>query len=467
MRSLIHKIAEEIAAAGGRAYFAGGCVRDELLGQASLDLDVEVHGLPLEALEALLARHGRVQAVGRAFGVLKFRSRRGEADFGLPRRESLTGRGHRGFTVDLDPSITPREACARRDFTVNAMLKDVLTGELLDFFGGREDLAVRRLRHTSPAFGEDPLRVYRLMQLGARFRLEPAAETLALCREMELGDLAPERIFAEFEKLLLLAEQPSRGLEIARAAGILAFHPELAAMIDCPQDPEWHPEGDVWTHTLMVLDAAARLREGERRADLALMFGALCHDLGKPPTTHRKQGRIVSPGHAEAGEEPARRFLGRLTQDAELTGAVLRYVRFHLRPAEFYRVREEIGDAAIRRLATEMNIADLVRLARADHLGRTSADALAGEFPAGQWLLDKAAALAVESRAPTPILMGRHLLERGWQAGPALGWALAAAFEAQLDGAFADLEGALAWLEGQGWGPNSAPPRRPPLPRSH
>jgi len=448
MRSLIRSIAEEIAAAGGRAYFVGGCVRDRLLGLPSLDLDIEVHGLPLADLETLLLRHGRVQAVGRAFGILKFRSRRGqEADFGLPRRESLTGRGHRGFTVDLDPTITLEQACARRDFTVNAMLEDVLTGEVHDFFGGRADLAARRLRHTGLAFSEDPLRVYRLMQLGARYGLEPAPETLALCRTMDLGALAPERVYAEFEKLLLLAAAPSRGLAIARAAGVLEFHPELAAMIDCPQDPEWHPEGDVWTHTLMVVDAAARLRTGDRRQDLALMFGALCHDLGKPPTTHRKQGRIVSPGHAEAGEEPARRFLGRLTQDAELIEAVIRFVRFHLRPADFYRVREEIGDAAIRRLATEVNIVDLVRLARADHLGRTTSDALAGDFPAGEWLLAKAAELAVEQEAPTPLLMGRHLLEAGWQPGPAVGDAVNAAYEAQLEGAFADLPGALAWLE--------------------
>ncbi|MBM4118342.1 HD domain-containing protein [bacterium] len=448
MRSLIRTLAEEIAAGGGRAYYVGGCVRDRLLGLPSLDLDIEVYGLPLAALEALLARHGRVQAVGRTFGILKFRARRGgEADFGLPRRESLSGRGHRGFTVDLDPSITPREACARRDFTVNAMLEDVLTGEVHDFFGGRADLAARRLRHTSPAFSEDPLRVYRLMQLGARYALDPAPETLALCREMDLGALAPERVYAEFEKLLLLAAAPSRGLAVARAAGVLAFHPELAAMIGCPQDPDWHPEGDVWTHTLLVVDAAARLRTGDRRLDLALMFGALCHDLGKPLTTHRKQGRILSPGHTEAGEEPARRFLGRLTQDGELIEAVLRFVRLHLRPAEFYRVREEIGDGAIRRLATEVNIVELVLLARADHLGRTTADALAGEFPAGDWLLAKAAELAVEREAPAPLLMGRHLLEAGWQPGPAVGEAVNAAYEAQLEEAFVDLHGALVWLE--------------------
>lgn len=455
MRSLIRQIAEEIAAAGGRAYYAGGCVRDSLLGHPSLDLDVEVHGLPLAELEALLRRHGRVQAVGRAFGVLKFIAREGEADIGLPRRESRSGRGHRGFTVDLDPSITLKEACARRDFTINAMLQDVLTDEVHDFFGGREDLAAGLLRHTGDAFADDPLRAYRLMQFGARFALRVQPETLALCRTMDLGALAPERVYAEFEKLLLLAERPGVGLELAREAGILSFHPELAALIDCPQDPQWHPEGDVWTHTLMVVDEAARLRSGERKRDLALMFGALCHDFGKPPTTHRKRGRIVSPGHAEAGIEPTRRFLERLAVTGDLLEAVEGFVRYHLRPAEFYRVRDEIGDASIRRLALEINIAELVRLARADHLGRTTEDALARQFPAGEWLLAKAEALAVEERAPSPLLQGRHLLERGWQPGPAMGAALARAFEAQLDGAFTTLPEALTWLE------NNADPQRP------
>lgn len=447
MESLIRQIASEIAAAGGRAYHVGGRVRDSLRGEPGHDFDVEVYGLSPQRLQAILSARGQVHAVGRAFGVLKFKSPSGEADFSLPRRENLTGSGHRGFTVDLDPDITPREACARRDFTVNAMLMDVLTGELLDYFGGREDLDAARLRHVGPAFAEDPLRAYRLMQFAGRFDMTADPDTLALCRTLDLDELPAERVFAEFEKLLLMADRPARGLEVAREAGILERHPELAALVDCPQDPAWHPEGDVWTHTLMVVDAAAALRTGDRKADLALMFGALCHDLGKPATTRDKDGRIVSPGHAEAGIEPTRRFLAGISQDAELLDTVLDYVRYHLRPAEFYRVREEIGDASIRRLATQVNIEDLVRVAEADHLGRTTPDALDGEFPAGKWLLAKAAELDVKEDGPEPILLGRHLLERGHSPGPAMGKTLRAAFEAQLDGAFDDLDGALKWLE--------------------
>ena len=446
MERLIHKIADEIATAGGSAYYVGGYVRDRIRGLASEDFDIEVYGLDLASLEEILRHHGRCEAVGRAFGVLKFSTTRGDADFSLPRRESKSGSGHRGFLVDLDPSITPEEACARRDFSINAMLMSIPAGEILDFHGGREDLEAGRLRHTSPAFVEDPLRAYRLMQFAARFEMTADPGTLTLCGEMELGDLAPERVFAEFEKLLLLAERPGHGLAVAREAGILDYHPELEALVDCPQDPTWHPEGTVWEHTLMVLDAAAALRNGDRRRDLALMFGALCHDFGKPLCTRRKQGRIVSPGHSELGIEPTRRFLGRMSRDRALLDEVERFVLYHLRPADFYRVREQIRDSSIRRLALQVNIQELVEVARADHLGRTTPEALASEFPAGEWLLAKAESLQVEREAPAPILMGRHLLERGWREGPEMGALLKQAYEAQLDGAFADIDGALRWL---------------------
>jgi len=327
------------------------------------------------------------------------------------------------------------------------MLMDILTGEVLDFHGGREDLAARVLRHTSDAFDEDPLRVYRLMQFAGRLEFDAAPETLALCRGIDLGPLAPERVFAEFEKLLLGAARPSRGLAVAREAGVLEVHPELKAMVGCPQDPEWHPEGDVWEHTLMVVDRAAAMRSGERRHDLVLMFAALCHDLGKPATTRRRQGRIVSPNHSEEGLAPTRRLMERLTRDRDLVERVVEMVRLHLRPAEYYRARQRIRNGTIRRLALEANIAELVEVARADHLGRTTPDALAGEFPAGDWLLERAAELSVEREPPRPILMGRHLLERGWQPGPVLGELLEAAYAAQLEGAFDDLDGVLDWLD--------------------
>jgi len=431
MQTLVHKIAEEIAAAGGSSWYAGGYVRDRLMGRSPVDLDIEVHALPLDTLEKILRRYGSVSPVGRSFGILKLHVDGGDYDFSLPRRENREGRGHRGFVVDLDPSITFEEACARRDFTVNAMLENVLTGEVLDFFGGQQDLSGRMLRHVGPAFEEDPLRPYRLMQQSARFEMAPA----------------PERIFTEWTRLLLEAERPSIGLETARKAGILAYHPELAALIGCLHDPTWHPEGDVWTHTLLVVDEAAQLRRGDRGENLILMFGALCHDFGKPDTTFEKDGRIVSPGHAEEGIAPARRFMERMTNDVALLDGVEQVVRYHLRPAELYRVRDEVGHGAIRRLALKVKISDLVRWARADHFGRRTEDALDRDFPAGDWLLARAEGLEVHEAAPKPILLGRHLLDRGWTPGPEMGERLKQAYEAQLDDGFEDLDGALRWLE--------------------
>ncbi len=450
MEKLVQDIAREVAAGGGRAFYVGGYVRDRLQGRPCYDLDVEVYRLPLPALQGILKRHGRVLAVGRAFGVLKLNPHdhpEQVIDFSLPRRENLVGSGHRGFAITLDPDIIPAEACARRDFTINAMLMDVLSEELLDFFDGQGDLERNCLRHVSDAFAEDPLRVYRLAQFAGRFAMEAHPDTLTLCRSMRLDELPAERVFAEFEKLLILADRPSLGLETARKAGILVQHPELAKLVGCPQDPEWHPEGDVWTHTLMSVDAAAGLRTGDRSKDLALMFGALCHDLGKPDTTGVKGGRIVSPGHADAGVEPAGHFMERICKDKQLMQQVLDFVRFHLRPAEFYRVRDEIGDASIRRLALNVNLEDLVRLSRADHLGRTTPDALANDFPAGEWLLARGEQLAVKKEGPKPILQGRHLMERGWLPGPEMGRFLETAFQAQLDGAFTGISEALEWLE--------------------
>ncbi len=450
MEKLVQEIAREVAAGGGRTYYVGGYVRDRLQGRPCHDLDVEVYQLSLPALQGILKHHGRVHAVGRAFGVLKLTPHdhpEQVIDFSLPRRENLVGSGHRGFAITLDPDITPAEACARRDFTINAMLMDVLSEELHDFFDGQGDLNRGCLRHVSTAFAEDPLRVYRLAQFAGRLAMEAHPDTLALCRSMSLDELPAERIFAEFEKLLLLADRPSLGVVAAREAGILVQHPELAKLVGCPQDPEWHPEGDVWTHTLMSLDAAAGLRTGDRNKDLALMFGALCHDLGKPGTTGVKDGRIVSPGHADAGVEPAELFMERICKDKQLIRQVMDFVRYHLRPAEFYRVRDEIGDASIRRLALKVNLEDLVRLSRADHLGRTTPDALAKEFPAGEWLLARGELLAVKKEGPKPILQGRHLLGRGWLPGPVMGRFLETAFQAQLDGAFTEISEALEWLE--------------------
>jgi tRNA nucleotidyltransferase (CCA-adding enzyme) len=441
LRRALDVIGRSVRAAGGRALLVGGTVRDALLGRPAEELDVEVFGVGPERLREVLAADFDLDLVGQSFGVLKIR--RLAIDVAIPRRESKRGLGHKGFEIHSDPHLPLEEAARRRDFTVNAMAWDPLTGELLDPYGGRRDLEARTLRHVSEKFAEDPLRVLRGMQFIARFELEAAAETVALCRTIEPEGLARERIFDEWKKLVLRGVAIGRGLAFLRDTGWLSYYPELEALVDCPQEEEWHPEGDVWIHTRHVLDAFARERIGDDWEDLVVGFGCLCHDLGKPATTTFEDGRIRSKGHEEAGEEPTRSFLARLTNQDRLVAEVVPLVREHLKPVLLHKAGA--GAAAIRRLARRVGRIDrLVRVARADHAGRPPLPW--DGFPAGRWLLERAEALRVAEEKPRPIVMGRHLIDLGLEPGRHFKGILDACFEAQLDGDFDDLEGGLAFL---------------------
>lgn len=434
-------VAEAVAAAGGRARLVGGCVRDALLGYAPKDADIEVTGIEAAALEELLRRHFRVETVGRAFGVFILKGL--EVDVALPRRESKAGSGHKAFVVEGDPWLDPAAAAARRDFTLNAISWDVLSGKIVDPHNGRDDLRDGVLRHVSAAFSEDPLRVLRAMQFSARFDFEVAPETVDLCRQIEPEDLPAERLFEEWAKLIRHGVRPSRGLTFLRDCGWVRYFPELEALIGCPQDPEWHPEGDVWTHTLHCMDAFAAARSGDPWEDLVVGFGVICHDFGKPSTTFTDEdGRIRSPGHDITGLEPTENFLRRLSRHTDLIDAVLPLVETHMRPAELYKT--QASDSAVRRLARKVRIDRLIRVANADMGGRPP---LPADFPAGDWLAQKAENLKVADAAPKPVILGRHLIDRGYQPGPHFKPILDAAFEAQLEGEFEDEPGGQQWLD--------------------
>ena len=440
------KLANAIHQQGGQPILVGGSVRDYLLGQTiPKDLDLEVYHLEANKLEMVLSQFGKVLRVGKSFGVLKLITEHAEYDVSLPRRESKTGKGHKGFLVNADPQMTFEEASARRDFTINSIGFDPIHQLWLDPHHGQKDLRQGILRHVGPAFAEDPLRVLRGAQFAARLNFQLAPETLELCQTLDLNELSRERLLGEFAKLLLRAERPSIGLEILRQTKALRFFPELEALIDVPQDPTWHPEGCVWTHTLMVVDEAAKLRVSEEKADLVLMFGALCHDFGKPETTIWKDGHWRSPAHDVLGMQPTEKFLRRLTDEASLIEKVTVLVREHLRPSMLYNDREKVTPGAIRRLALRVSIPELLLVAEADHFGRTTDDALRREFPAKQWLLDQASKLDVRDEKPKPFLKGRHLLQLGMRPGPQMGKVLEEAFGLQLDGAIISLEEAKAW----------------------
>lgn len=446
---------DTISTAGGTGILVGGCVRDHLLGRVAKDLDLEVYGIDALALEQLLTKHFSVVAVGKAFGIFKVSvSSGGEKesfDVALPRTENKIATGHKGFVVSTNPNLSFKDASARRDFTINAMGIDVVANELIDPHGGQADLKTRTLRHVSEAFKEDPLRVLRAAQFCSRFSFTLHETTIKKCKELtaELSTLSRERIFEEFKKLLL-SGKPSIGLEVLRQTNALTLFLDLAALIGCEQDKKWHPEGDVWIHSLMVSDEAAKivaqspLPEDEK---LIVVTAALCHDLGKPATTIPKDGRIKSPGHEQAGVDPTIRFLEAIGFPKKYYDDVTTIVRDHLKPYQLYAKRDEVSDSAIRRLASRVNIERLLMVSKADFLGRTTDDALSGHDPSEPWLRQKVLDLLGQSLSPEPILLGRHLIALGQKPGAHFSQILKDAFEAQMDGEFVDEGSALQWLK--------------------
>jgi tRNA nucleotidyltransferase (CCA-adding enzyme) len=439
--SNVIKVCQAVRQAGGRAMLVGGSVRDMLLGRQSKDFDIEVYGVEPARLRAVLEQIAPVNTVGEHFAVYKLvfegdSADRIQIDVSLPRRESKSGRGHRAFHIEGDPQMTFQEAARRRDFTINAMLYDPLSDQLVDPFGGAEDLKRRILRAVSPdSFIEDSLRVLRAMQLAARFELTIDPDTVILCRGIDLSDLPRERVWGEFEKLFLSAERPSLGLDAALQLGILdKLLPEVRALVGCQQDPTLHQEGDAFTHAKLCLDQAAGLARSHGRAKrVTLLMAALCHDLGKP--------LVGEPGHAEAGFKPTEAILDRLgiyTLDGyNARGQILALVVNHLKPHELYRGQGGAGE--FRRLARKCNIELLHMLARACWMSRGAASSTA----VPDWFIQRARQFGCERGAPAPILMGRHLVEMGFEPGPQMGEILRRVYEMQLDGQICTLDQAL------------------------
>jgi len=438
----------------GRPRLVGGGVRDWLLGKMPHDFDVEVGGVDFETLHNALAPFGATDVVGRSFGVIKVRGHATGADydFSLPRRESKTGRGHRGFAVEPDPSLTDAESAARRDFTINAIAYDPFTGVVIDPHHGTADLRARILRHTSTAFAEDPLRVLRAFQFAARFDFDLAPETAALARSIapSFAELPVERVWGEWEKWATRSIRPSRGLDVLEQTGWLTHFPEIAALRGTLQEPEWHPEGDVFTHTQRCLDGLVSLTDWPASANNpVLMLAVLAHDFGKPATTARaeKNGvmRWLSPGHAAAGGPVAESFLQRVGAPIRFTPPVRALVLNH---HVHDRQNPKLSDSAVRRLAGRLQpatIDDLCAVMRADNAGRPPL--WSPETDARiEALAAQARGLALARLAPQPLVLGRHLVALGHSPGPEFKRILDAAFEAQLDGAFTDDAGGADWL---------------------
>ena len=430
---------------GGSSYLVGGAVRDLMLGIVPKDFDIEVFGIAEDELLQSLSGLGKTEMVGKQFGVIKLWINNQEIDVALPRREIKTEPGHRGFDVTSDPGLSPETASLRRDFTINAMMFDPLTQELLDFHQGAEHLKAGTLKHVSKAFAEDPLRVLRGMQLAARFKLQLDPETAELCRRLkdEAETLPPSRIWIEWQKWCH-ADDPSYGLQALRDSGWINLYPELEAMIDCPQDRRWHPEGDVWVHTLQVVDQAAAIADryhwqGELREQLLL--AALCHDLGKPVCTFiDDHGVIKSPGHSHEGMADSERFLKKIFAPKRHIQLILPLVQEHMT-----HMHGEPTPRAVRHLAYRLAPASVElweALVEADASGRSPAPA---SRPALEWL-QKAEEMEAHLNKPAPIISGKMLIDLGKNPGRELGRILKTSYQAQLNGEFNDLRSANVWI---------------------
>ncbi len=449
---LVRNVSAALKTAGARPLLVGGCVRDQILGIPAKDFDLEIYGLDESRLIDALSAFGEVNLVGRSFGVYVLSVGGESIDIAMPRREKKIGEGHRGFEVISDPHMGLSEASRRRDFTINALAMDPVTGEIYDPHGGLADIERRVLRATDPkAFVEDPLRVLRGAQFSARLGLVVDPETMAGMNQVrgELASLPADRVGKEWEKILLKGQYPSRGMEVMKWAGVLSvLHPELDRLSETPQDPEHHPEGDVWTHTKMVVDRARELSVDllpEQRE--AIMYAALFHDISKPEVTRTDEsGRVVSPGHESLGAD---RFpdiaRNQLRLPNRVIDRVVPLIREHMTPHLIYRDRDRVGDAAVRRLARRLQpatVEELARLAEADKTGRGPLGPQTS--PASQWLVDRARQLNVSAAPEGPLIQGRDLIRLGVRPGPEIGRLLARLQEMQTQGEIRTAEEAMA-----------------------
>lgn len=434
-----------------RPVVVGGYLRDTLLNIPSKDIDIEVFGVAgLEQLSEVLKQFGTLNSVGKSFGVLKMQFEGLELDFSIPRQEKKVAKGHKGFDITLDSALSFKAAAKRRDFTINAMGYDLSEELLLDPYNGINDLENRVLDIVdAETFVEDPLRLYRAMQFAARFELKPSLRLIELAQKMVregvLYELPKERVFEEFKKLFLKSRRPSLGFELMDVFGMLVHFSALKALQGVPQNPKYHPEGDVWIHTMMVIDAMTSLHGEDEKENLVLSLAALCHDLGKPATTTLEEGVIRAIGHENAGVAVSEAFLESISDEKKLAAAVVPLVKHHLKPQQFYT--QGAKSAAIRRLARVVNIRALVMVAKADFLGRTTVEALRGDFKAGEWLLERAKDLHVQERALEPLIQGRDLIAQGLKPSKAFKSILDAAYEAQMEGHFLTHKEGLIWLQ--------------------
>ncbi len=437
---ILEDILKDLQEIGATPIIVGGSVRDFFLNIPVKDYDIEIFGIDsLETIQKSLEKFASVKLVGKSFGVLTLRVNEYDFDFALPRIEKKIGNTHQDFEIITNANLSFKEAAIRRDFTINAIGYDFCTKDFLDPFNGINDLKNRVLKYIDDkTFIEDSLRVYRAIQFSARFDFSLDEKTFELCKKIvqnnELHFLPKERIYEEFKKLFLKSSKPSIGFELLKDLGVLKYFPELKALISCVQDPIYHPEGDVWIHTMMCLDELSRILKEENIVDeyrkLYLFYAILCHDFGKPFCTKEINGKITSHKHESLGIEPTISFLSKLTNEKKFIEIVSSLVKNHLIPFQLYFAESSLK--AIKRLSLKVNIEDLCLVCLADCLGRTIPDK--EKCPkATFWVLNKAKELDIHNEPIKAIVQGRDLIELGFKPSDKFKEILEFAFDLQID----------------------------------
>lgn len=422
---MINEIFDQIEAAGGNCYYVGGCVRDHILGIAPDDYDIEVFGITVAQLQNILVKFvPKLKLIGATFGVFPVDN----YEFAIARRENKIGLGHTDFEIIPDPYLDVPTAASRRDYTINAIYR-TRSGEIIDPYNGADDLKRGLLNIVGSKFSEDALRVLRGMQLSGRYNLAATPVTIAMARELLGGYhiISKDRIWAEWNKWASKSVKPSAGLEFLRQSHWIKAYPELDYCQYTPQSKRYHPEGNVWQHILHCVDATA---------DSTLRFAGLVHDLGKPPVTHFTTD-WVSPGHAQRPEPIS--FMNGIGMPHELRDRIAEMVihhMWHYEPITKKRVRRLMAGLK------DCSVQDIYDLIVVDYAGRPPLPAVVPKNAAK--MLVVAAEVASEIK---PILMGRHLIDRGYKPGPVFSEITRAAYELQLDGIITNLDDALMWLD--------------------
>ena len=461
MEPAVLPVLKSLKAQGYTSLIVGGAVRDAYMGIEPKDIDIEVYQISYSMLSGILEQYGKVNLVGKNFGVIKFKPKGAEMeyDFSVPRKENKIGIGHKEFEVTFDTSMTIKDAALRRDFTFNALAYDPIQNTVYDYFGGIGDISLGIIRHTSDKFSEDPLRILRAMQFQARFDFAIAPETILEIRQMlkttEFSTLPKERIFEEWKKWAEKGIRHDLIFQFLRDTTLIDSYPELKLLKETPQDKIYHPEGDVEIHTMLCIKRMDEIIKAENiqgKEKLILVMAILFHDIAKPQTTEEQfkneRMTITSHGHEEMGGKMVKEILPRMGFYDEYVEPISNLVANHLAGVTISFITAESGKVkAVKKLSKRLfpaTIKELLYVMDADSNGRGFPEF---KVPTGSEDLARIAKdVNVNEKPYEYILKGRHLIELGLKPSKQFGEILDKANEAQENGEFSTVDEGREWL---------------------